>query len=216
MRTGCHRPSSAPRATQGAESNHKKPAGEPGDRAAGAQVADRVTDREALGRSRGGLTSKIHLAADSRCRVLARITSAGQRHDSLGYAPVMDADPDPPSGSGPATQASGSGSGRQGVLQQGDPGRPAPTWHHGDHPRTGRPDPQPHAPAAPRAGGPRPSTRPPTHGATSSNAPSTGSSSTGPWPPATTSATSFGEEPLMSPPSGSGSATQSHDLRDTP
>jgi transposase len=44
-----------------------------------------------LGRSRGGLTSKIHLAADSRCRVLARVTSAGQRHDSLGFAPVMDA-----------------------------------------------------------------------------------------------------------------------------
>ena len=58
---------------------------------AGTQATDRVTDREALGRSRGGLTSKIHLAADSRCRVLARITSAGQRHDSLGYAPVMDA-----------------------------------------------------------------------------------------------------------------------------
>jgi len=44
-----------------------------------------------LGRSRGGLTSKIHLAADSRCRVLARVTSAGQRHDSLAFAPVMDA-----------------------------------------------------------------------------------------------------------------------------
>jgi transposase len=47
-------------------------------------------DREALGRSRGGLTSKIHLAADARCRVLARVTSAGQRHDSLGFEPVMD------------------------------------------------------------------------------------------------------------------------------
>jgi transposase len=49
-----------------------------------------AVDREALGRSRGGLTSKIHLAADSGCRLVSRVTSAGQRHDSLGYAPVMD------------------------------------------------------------------------------------------------------------------------------
>lgn len=35
------------------------------------------------------MTSKIHAAADSRCRVLARVTSAGQRHDSLGFEPVM-------------------------------------------------------------------------------------------------------------------------------
>jgi transposase len=47
-------------------------------------------DREALGRSRGGLTSKLHLAADLRCRMLARVTSAGQRHDSLGFAPVLE------------------------------------------------------------------------------------------------------------------------------
>jgi transposase len=44
-----------------------------------------------VGRSRGGLTSKIHLAADSHCRPLARVTSAGQRHDSLGFEPVMAA-----------------------------------------------------------------------------------------------------------------------------
>ena len=31
----------------------------------------------------------MHLAADSRCRPLARVTSAGQRHDSLGFAPVL-------------------------------------------------------------------------------------------------------------------------------
>lgn len=42
-----------------------------------------------MGRSRGGLTSKIHLAADSRCRLLARVTSAGQRGDSLGLEPVL-------------------------------------------------------------------------------------------------------------------------------
>ena len=47
--------------------------------------------REAIGRSRGGLTSKIHLAADRRCRPISRVTSAGQRHDSLGLRPVLAA-----------------------------------------------------------------------------------------------------------------------------
>jgi transposase len=58
-----------PRCAQGAEPNYK--------------------NREALGRSRGGLTSKIHLLADSGCRTLARVTSSGQRHDSLAFAPLM-------------------------------------------------------------------------------------------------------------------------------
>ena len=51
--------------------------------------AGQLPGREALGRSRGGLTSKIHLLADSGCRPLARVTSAGQRHDSLGFVPLM-------------------------------------------------------------------------------------------------------------------------------
>jgi transposase len=61
--------------TQGARSNDKKSAGRP--------------SRESLGRSRGGLTSKIHLAADRRCRPISRITTAGHRHDSLAFEPVM-------------------------------------------------------------------------------------------------------------------------------
>jgi transposase len=36
------------------------------------------------------LTSKIHLAADSRCRPLARVTSAGQRGDNLAFVPVLE------------------------------------------------------------------------------------------------------------------------------
>ena len=47
--------------------------------------------REALGRSRGGLTTKIHLAADRRCRPVARLTSPGQHGDSPRFIPVMDA-----------------------------------------------------------------------------------------------------------------------------
>jgi hypothetical protein len=37
------------------------------------------------------MTSKIHLAADTRCHPIARITSAGHRHDSLAFEPVMTA-----------------------------------------------------------------------------------------------------------------------------
>jgi transposase len=66
---GWLRQCSVPRCAPGAEANYK--------------------NREALGRSRGGLTSKIHLLADSGCRPLARVTSSGQRHDSLAFVPLM-------------------------------------------------------------------------------------------------------------------------------
>jgi transposase len=36
------------------------------------------------------LTTKIHLAADSRCRPISRVTTAGQHHDSVAFEPVMD------------------------------------------------------------------------------------------------------------------------------
>lgn len=35
------------------------------------------------------MTTKIHLVADQRCRPLAGLLSAGQRHDSLAFVPVM-------------------------------------------------------------------------------------------------------------------------------
>ena len=41
--------------------------------------------REALGRSRGGLSTKVHLAADSRSRPLGFITTLGQRHDAIAF-----------------------------------------------------------------------------------------------------------------------------------
>ncbi|MFD7102306.1 IS5 family transposase [Streptomyces celluloflavus] len=44
-----------------------------------------------LGRSRGGQTSKIHLAADRRCRPLALILTAGQAADSPQFIPVLAA-----------------------------------------------------------------------------------------------------------------------------
>ncbi|MGW5932380.1 IS5 family transposase [Streptomyces anulatus] len=43
-----------------------------------------------LGRSRGGQTSKVHLAADRRCRPLALIPTAGQAADSPQFIPVLE------------------------------------------------------------------------------------------------------------------------------
>ena len=57
----------------------------------GALANDRKSGREAIGRSRGGLTTKIHLAADLRCRPVARLTSPGQDGDSPYFTPLMDA-----------------------------------------------------------------------------------------------------------------------------
>jgi transposase len=35
------------------------------------------------------LTTKIHLAADRRCRPISRTTTAGQRHDSVAFESVL-------------------------------------------------------------------------------------------------------------------------------
>jgi transposase len=41
------------------------------------------------GRSRGGLSTKIVLAGDSRARPVSRVTTGGHRHDSTAFAAVM-------------------------------------------------------------------------------------------------------------------------------
>lgn len=46
--------------------------------------------REALGRSRGGLTSKVHLLSDDRARPLTWQTSPGQRGDSPMFVTVLE------------------------------------------------------------------------------------------------------------------------------
>lgn len=47
-------------------------------------------DREGLGRSKGGVNTKIHVAADLKCWPVARVITPGQRHDSLAVEAVMD------------------------------------------------------------------------------------------------------------------------------
>ncbi|WP_208029935.1 transposase [Streptomyces cyanogenus] len=44
----------------------------------------------ALGRSRGGLTSKIHLACEGKGRPLAILVTPGQRHDSICARPLLE------------------------------------------------------------------------------------------------------------------------------
>lgn len=58
----------------GARSNHKNP-GKP---------------REGLGRSRGGLSTKIHLVADRRCRPITQRTTPGQHADCPQFIPLME------------------------------------------------------------------------------------------------------------------------------
>lgn len=55
--------------------------------AAGAQ---RVAGEQALGRSRGGFSTKIHLRCDGRGRPVAFHLTGGQRHDLVGVAPLFE------------------------------------------------------------------------------------------------------------------------------
>ena len=59
----------------GAASNNKNPAS--------------TTGREGLGRSRGGLSTKIHLLADRRCRPLTRIVTPGRHGDCPRFIPLL-------------------------------------------------------------------------------------------------------------------------------
>ncbi|MEW2400294.1 IS5 family transposase [Streptomyces sp. NPDC046862] len=45
---------------------------------------------EGLGRSRGGLTSKLHLSADGRCRPLSLLVTGGQRADCTHFNAVLE------------------------------------------------------------------------------------------------------------------------------
>ncbi|MFJ1535460.1 IS5 family transposase [Streptomyces mirabilis] len=54
----------------------------------------------AIGRSRGGLTTKLHLAVDSSCQVLATAVTAGQRGDAPLFTELMNRIRVPRPGSG--------------------------------------------------------------------------------------------------------------------
>jgi transposase len=64
------------RATQGARSNYKNLPGEPA--------------HHALGRSRGGWTTKIHALTDQWCRPVTILLTPGQAGDNPMLAPLLD------------------------------------------------------------------------------------------------------------------------------
>lgn len=70
-----------------------------GDQAPDNQIQDPQTE-QALGRSRGGLTTKFHLLAEGRGRPLAIVLSPGQAHDSPMLPAVLDAARVPRAGRG--------------------------------------------------------------------------------------------------------------------
>jgi transposase len=53
-------------------------------------VAPAEPDDHALGRSRGGLTTKLHLACEQGQKLLALVLTAGQRGDSPQFTTVLD------------------------------------------------------------------------------------------------------------------------------
>lgn len=61
--------------------------GQPGER----KKAVRHPADEALGRSRSGLTTKLHLSCNGRGRPLSVVLTGGQVHDSTQLAAVLDA-----------------------------------------------------------------------------------------------------------------------------
>lgn len=71
------RPEHPPRATQGARSNYTNLPGEPGD--------------HALGRSRGGFTTKIHALIDANCTPVRLTLTAGQAGDNPQLAALLTA-----------------------------------------------------------------------------------------------------------------------------
>ncbi|MFG3260589.1 IS5 family transposase [Streptomyces sp. NPDC048172] len=75
------------RAHQHAAGARHRPPGLP-SKGRGARVE--ADGREALGRSRGGVTTKVHLLADDRARPLTWLTSPGQRGDSPMLVPVLE------------------------------------------------------------------------------------------------------------------------------
>jgi transposase len=69
-------------------------------RGPGQYVGSAAQADQALGRSRGGLTTKLHLACDGRGRPLGMLVTGGQRHESTQLGPLLDAIRVPRSGPG--------------------------------------------------------------------------------------------------------------------
>ena len=171
----------------GAQSNYNNPRSEPPD--------------HGIGRSRGGLSTKIHALVDGRGRPLVIDLTAGKAGDS----PMLPAD-------GSARRSGSAAAGPAPVRIRSSATRPTPRAQPGR--LRGRritaviPEPYDQVGTAKAAGQPAaghpPSTPTPTGAATSSSAPSTATSSGAASPPATTSSPAPTAPRSSSPPSLSG------------
>lgn len=95
-----------------------------------------------LGRSRGGLTSKVHLAADHRCRPLSITLTPGQAADSPRFIPVLEKIKVRGRVGRPRTRPDAA-AGEKGVLIPHQPRLPAQTQHQSGYPGESRPERQP-------------------------------------------------------------------------
>jgi hypothetical protein len=156
-----------------------------------------------LSRSRGGLSTKVHLACEQRQKPLSVVITAGQRGDSPQFQAVLGRIRVPRTGPGHlrtrpdrvlADKAYGSRANRAYLRRRGIACTiPEKAGQVRNRKNKGR------------AGGRPPALTPGcTSSATQWNAGSPGSSVTGPWPPATTSSPSATRPPSTSPRSTNG------------
>jgi len=90
----------------------------------------------AIGRSRGGLTTKIHALADGRGRLLVVLLTAGNVHDTTMFAPLLAALTVVRSGpvrSGAPAHPPGPPHRRQGLQLEGEPAAAACARHRPHH-----------------------------------------------------------------------------------
>lgn len=104
----------------------------------------------ALGRSRGRLTSKIHLACDALGRPLAFTVTGGNTNDCTQFTAVMDAIRVPRLGPGRPRNRPDHVLGDKGLQLQSHPGLAQTARCRAHNPGTGRPDPKPAPPRMPR------------------------------------------------------------------
>ncbi len=101
-------------------------------------VADEPADH-GLGRSRGGLTTKVHLACEQGQKPLSVVITAGQRGDSPQFQVVLGRIRVPRPGRGRPAHPAGPGAGRQGLRLPRQPRLPAAARDPVHHPGEGRP-----------------------------------------------------------------------------
>src|SRR5690606_15520376 len=168
-------------------------------------VNDLALAGEALGRSRGGLTTKIHLATDGRGLPMSVILTPGQAGDNPQLVPLLRRRPRSVRGrAGSATVRNECSQMERNTAHRPDercaPGASrSPVQRRPTTPATGYV-------GAEEAGARTSSTPGSTRAATSSSAASTGSSSSARWPPASPNAPPTTAPHSPAPPSASGSA----------